>query len=324
MVTPQQQIFERQRQRSNRFALDLANLNGLPPGADFFAKQRQFGLDNSEDTRAVADLNYQDDLKRWAPPTQSAQSPPLSPSATQTNETVQRPADTGQHPGDWVNPALQTKNYSNNYVEATLPVVQRPHRNNFNGAENAPDGSVVRGIDKLLYRRSGGQFVRVPPRGVDDFEPPTTIDQSLAVARGANTDRANISNAQTNALVARNRAGAYSTAGLNPDGSPRQQQFDDGARIGAINNQPTDATAAGRKNLASLNESLATSQSDFGLKQDEANDQRVRARQTSAGSYTDMNRRSPRFGSQINWFDPGSVNPDSLSQPRKKPVAAAY
>lgn len=321
-------------------------------------RARQFPLTpNQSDNQQIADLNYGDaqaqripgarlvtgqtfdpqpnELFTPMPAPQSASERGPSASAWNTPQNEQAQRDAGMFPGQagYAQPtdtrpfAVQQRA---GYFPATAPLAQPPAtRNNFNGAENAPEGSVVRGLDKLLYRRTGGKFLRVPPRTADDFDAPQTppppaapVNQSLALAQDMNADRTAATDAQTAALVARNRTASYANAGLNPDGSRRMQQPDDGTRIGAINNMPTDATAAGRANYDALNESLATSQYDFGLKQDETNDARVRAAASTSGSYLDQNRRSPRYGTRVNYFDPGEVNPAALSRPRQKPVQA--
>jgi len=308
MLTPQQQIYERQRKRNQAFGMDAAALKGQPPSEAFLGRQRQFGIDEAEDSRAINDLNNADRQKNWADSVNTVGPDSVTanfgPSRTQPNAPVTQPQE-AQGGGlsraatmGWQNPLNPS------YVEAQpMPSRAPTTRNNFSGAENAPEGSVVRGIDKLLYRRTGGEFVRVPVNNANvGFDGPA----SMAIASQKTRFDSDVANFGL-PIAQRNRQ----NAGLN------------GPTASVANDQPQqfpDSTAAGLANKAKLTDRLAAQDYEFGVKQDAERDARVRGAATSAGAYRDMNRHSPRFGSTINWFDPGSVNPDSLSKPRKKPV----
>lgn len=317
-----------------------------------FARQRarNFPLTpDQSDNQQIADANYADAQKRWADPTnqrgpnsaasfsgapsfepnapftqtaapQSAAPSGPAPSAWNTPQNSQALRDSGTIPGTpgYVEPtdmrpfAVQQRA---GYIAAQPPQQQPPAtRNNFTGAENAPEGSVVRGLDRMLYRRTGGNFVRVPPRSADEFDPTATDGPASQALKSQQTRYDSDVAAFGLGIANRNRQ----NAGLN---SPTAQP-DNGQRIGAINNMPNDATAAGLANKKHMDESLATSAYDFGVKQDELRDARVRASASTSGSYQDMNRRSPRFGTRVNWFDPGEVNPDAFAPKRPKPQFA--
>lgn len=276
---------------------------------------------DQRDNQQIADLNFADQQAQRAKDARivTGTAFDVAPNAPFTRAAApQSAAERGPDASTWSTPQNAEAARRAAYVEAQAPQQAPPAtRNNFHGAENAPDGAVVRGLDRMLYRRTGGNFVRVPPRSADDFDPTLNPQSTLGGAdarlKANQQTRFDADTANFGAGIAqRNRQ----NAGLNgPTAQP-----DDGTPIGAINNMPTDATSSGISLAKRLDESRATSEYDFGLKQDELHDAAVRARQTSNGVYTETNRRSPRFGSQINWFEPGSVNPAALAPKRKKPA----
>lgn len=264
---------------------------------------QEFALADAEAQRSINDADYADQQAAWADPTH--QRGPNSASAFSGPPQKITPA-----------PRSEMGPVNVGYVAATSPQSGTPaHRNNFNGAENAPEGSVVRGLDKLLYRRSGGQFTRIAPR--NDMEPPAS---DAAADYSQNGQPYRFTPPKTNASTygaffdpADSEFKTNSTPG-RPQATP--QSTDDGSRIGAVNNRPTNPGTP-----STVNSTLQRNQYEFGLAQDAANDARVRSAATTAGTYMDQNRRSPRFGTRVNWFDPGEVNPAALSRPRRQPAA---
>ncbi len=283
-MSPADAIRARQLKRAEAF-----NVGSRSPSAF-----QQFAVDDTTDARALADSEASAQMQRLTAPWSPARPEPA-------------PLPKGNQMGDFTGTA---------YLQASAPIAQgATRRNNFNGAEKAPDGAVVRGLDKLLYRRTGGNFVRVAPRSAEDFAPDPSDAELPFTIHG---QRATIGSAganPTNGLYSRQLNGKtdyYGKSDVQPTDQtqPVQPAF--------------DSTAAGRANNNRLNDTLERNAYEFGVEQDRERDARTVASYSTAGAHLDLNRRSPRFGQTVSTFDPGAVNPYALTKPRRVPVPRTF
>lgn len=221
IMTTQDQIRARQEQRAMSFNLG-------PKTAGAF---QRFAIDDRGDQQALADAVYADQQTHWADPanTRGPNSPSAFSGATQhvPNEPftpLATPQAARAQPSAFAGAGAQRQQAQRlAYLEARNADAAVPNaRNNFNGAEHAQEGAVVRGLDKLLYRRTGGRFVRVAPRSADDFTPTVMGDHSQDGQPLSSVDFSN-PNAPSGS--------SWSRAALNASNRVGQpaQQFDDPA-----------------------------------------------------------------------------------------------
>ncbi len=158
-MTTQDLIREQQRKRTAAFNAYTNGRGGAAQTPDFNRRFQQFSLDDSEDTRSVAESDYADQRAKWSNP---------------NNTPTPNEPFTPQAPPVYGMPSTQKPFYDlrNPYVEASRPSSNTVAlRNNFNGAESAPHGSIIKGVDNLLYRKSPAGYARIQPPSLDDFEP---------------------------------------------------------------------------------------------------------------------------------------------------------